>query len=128
MINKIVTRGFGSKRSVPNSSGPIVLGYGSSHVLVTVEVVAPEERPIRLRTVGQSGTKRALAAMDEAVVWAKLVQVDGVVPRREIVGWVRVFVDRDSTKARALGEHVAARVKDAWSAARVEVTREQRRP
>ena len=122
-MNKIITRGFGSRLGTPGSAGPVTQGYGSGFVLVTVEAVTSEERPIRLRTMGQSGTKRAQAAMDTVVVWAKLVKVDGVPPDRPIVGWIRVLVNRDVGQARALGEHVASRVRDTWSAARVEVTR-----
>lgn len=124
-MSRLVTRGFGPKLQVPGSAGPVVQGYGAGFVLVTVEL---EERPTRLRTVGQSGTKRAQAAKDPVIVWAKLVQVDGAPPARPIVGWVRVLVDRDTGKAHALGEHVASRVRRAWDAARVEVTRVRRRP
>ncbi len=127
-MNKIVTRGFGPKLVTAGAAGPVTQGYGSGFVLVTVELVAPEERPVRLRTMGQSGTKRAMAAMDTVVVWAKLVKVDGVPPDKPLAGWIRVLVDRDVSKARALGEHVASRVKNVWSEARVEVTRVPRRP
>ncbi len=128
-MNRLVTRGFGPKLDTPGAAGPVTQGLGTGFVLVTVEVPVPlEERPIRLRTMGQSGTKRAMAAMDTAIVWAKLVQVQGAPPGRPIVGWIRVLVDRDASKARALGEHVASRVKSAWSEARVEVTRVPRRP
>jgi len=99
--NKIITRGFGPKRSVSQSSGIVVQGYGGvPHAIV--EVI---ERPLRLR-LGQSGTKRRLAELDEVIVWAKLIEANGVQPSRPIKGWIRVRVSPNRGFASVMAESV----------------------
>lgn len=116
MQNKIVTRGFGVIRSVPNSSGPITQGYGP---LVPTFVVVPFVRP----RVGQSGLKRRLRELDEIIVWAKLITVNDVEPKRPIKGLIHVRVSKDRNFAAVMAEHVATRVRKAWETITVTVTR-----
>lgn len=99
--NKIITRGFGPKRSVPQSSGIVVQGYGG----VPSAIVQVIERPLRLR-LGQSGTKRRLAQLDEVIVWAKLIEYNGVEPHPPIKGWIRVRVSKASGFASVMAESV----------------------
>ena len=118
--NKIVTRGFGTVRSVPESSGLIVQGYGSSLPLVIISSI---ERPIRLRTVGQSGTKRRLAQMDDVIVWAKLTELNGKPSPVEVEGFVHVKVNSGAGFASVMAEHVSSRARAAWETIKVTVQR-----
>ena len=118
--NKIVTRGFGVARSVPGTSGPVTMGYGP---LAPGAVVTAIERPLRLRQGGQSGTKRRLQELDEVIVWAKMVEANGIEPMRPIKGWVRVRVNRNSGYASVMAENLAVRVRKAWETVKVSVQR-----
>jgi hypothetical protein len=117
--NKIVTRGLGVIRTVPQSSGIVVQGYGPKPPAFVVSAL---ERPLRLR-LGQPGTKRRLEELDEVIVWAKLVTVNDVEPKKPIKGWIRVKVRKDSGYAAVMAEHVASRVRAAWETIKVSVTR-----
>lgn len=116
--NKVVTRGFGSKRLAANQAGPVSQGFGGPPSFV----VAAIERPLRLR-LGQSGTKRRLEQLDEVIVWAKLVELNGKEPSKPIKGWVRAKVDPSRGYASVMAEHIASRARAAWEVIRVSVSR-----
>jgi hypothetical protein len=118
MNNKIITRGFGSKRTVPGISGPITMGYGPLPPQFVTQALQ--------RKLGQSGTKRRLAELDEVIVWAKLVELNGVEPNKQIKGWVRALVDKDRNYASVMIEHVSTRVREALETIRVTVKRIER--
>lgn len=121
LTNKIITRGMGALRTVPQSSGLVVQGYGPK--VPTFVITALEERSRRLR-LGQSGTKRRLQELDEVIVWAKLVTVnDKGAPPPKVEGWIRVRVRKDSGYASVMAEHVSTRVRKAWETMKVTVTR-----
>jgi hypothetical protein len=117
--NKIVTRGFGAVRTLPQSSGIVVQGYGP---VPPAFVVAALERPLRLRA-GQSGTKRRMRELDEVIVWAKLVTVNEVEPKKPVKGWIRAKVDSSSGYASVMAEQVSARARKAWEVIKVTATR-----
>lgn len=118
LTNKIITRGFGPKRSVVNTSGPITQGYGP---LAPAFVTEAFRRPgLRL---GQSGTKRRLQELDEVIVWAKLVEVNRRPPPVDVSGWIKVEVNKDSGYAAVVAEHVSTRVRAAWETIKVSVSR-----
>ena len=119
LSNKVVTRGFGSPRPVTNRSGPITQGYGGPPTFV-----AETFRRASLR-LGQSGTKRRLQELDEVIVWARLVTVNDVEPKRPVKGWIRARVDRGRGYASAMAEHVGSRVRSVLEAVRISVTRER---
>ncbi len=118
MLNRIITRGFGPSRGVPGVAGPITQGYGG----VPPFVVAAIRRGVKL---GQSGTKRRLRELDTVIVWARLLEVNGVVPPRKIAGQIAVNVKKDGRMAVAL-EHVSTRTKAAWESLKVVVSRVKR--
>ena len=101
LYSKLVTSGFGPKRSVAQSAGLIVQGYGKPPTAI-VEAI---ERPLRLR-LGQSGTKRRLAELEEVIVWAKLIEMNGTQPTRTIKGWIRARVQRSRGFASVMAESV----------------------
>jgi hypothetical protein len=116
--NKLITRGFGVVRSVPQASGLVVQGYGPKPPPFVITTLTPP----RL-VLGQSGTKRRLAELDEIIVWAKLVEKNGVEPKRPVKGWIRVKVDRDRGYASVMAEHVGTRTRKAWEVIKISVQR-----
>jgi hypothetical protein len=119
MQNKIVTRGFGPIRNIPQTSALVVQGYGPLLPQFVVVALTEAQRPIRLRG-GRSSAHRRLDQLDEVIIWAKLVDVNGQEgPVPNIKGWVKVKVDRTS-RASALVEHVSTRVQSIFE--RIKVT------
>jgi len=118
ITNKIITRGFGAKRAVPNRNGPIVQGYGGPPRFV-VEAI---ERGTRLR-LGQSGGKRRLDELDEVIVWAKLLEINGKTAPPNVKGWIKVKVDKDRGYAAVMAEHISSRTRAAWEIIKVTVQR-----
>jgi hypothetical protein len=116
LTNKIVTRGFGVARSVPNSSGPVTMGYGP---LIPQAIASAFRRPKQ----GQSGFKRRMAEMDEVIVWAKCVTVNDTEPKKPIQGWIKVMIDKDRDYASVIAEHVSTRIRDAWDTVKITVKR-----
>lgn len=120
ITNKLVTRGFGAKRSIPNSAGPVMAGFGGPPHFVVAAL--EENRPARLR-LGQSGAKRRLDQLDEVIIWAKLIEVNNQVPKRPIQGAIRVQVDKKQGTARVMAEHISSRAREAWEFIKVSVRR-----
>jgi hypothetical protein len=116
IVNRIVTRGFGMSRGLPGRAGPVTQGYGGPPGFV----VAAIRRGFR---VGQSGTKRRLREMQEAIVWAKLVELNGSTPRQKIEGFVRVKIDKNRGFASVMAEHVVTRVRKAIQDVKITVKR-----
>lgn len=98
--------------------GPVTQGFGGDIHLVIAAI--EEERAIRLRTIGRSG-KRRLDDIDEIIVCAKLIEVNGEVLAREIKGCITVKVQRHPI--RMMVEHTATRVRKAWEGVIVSVKR-----
>jgi hypothetical protein len=117
--NKIITRGLGGLRSVPESSGLVVQGYGP---LPPAAIIAAIERPLRLR-LGQSGTKRRLAELDEVIVWAKMIEANGVEPKKPIKGWIRVRVRKETGYASVMAEVLDTKIRSALDYIKVTVSR-----
>ena len=119
--NHIVTRGLGVKRSAPQLSGIITQGYGSqppAFVITTLQ----EQSPLHLH-LGQSGLKRRLAEMEEIFVWAKMIELNGKPPPKEIKGWIRVRVNKQRGYAMVIAEHVGSRVRSILESIKVTATR-----
>ena len=119
VVNKLITIGLGPSNGTPGRAGIVTLGYGGPPTFVVTEI---EEavRPLRLR-LGQSGTKRRLEQLDEVIVWAKLIDVNGRAPKTEIKGSIRVPVTKG--RASVFVEGVSVRVRAAWETIRVTVSR-----
>lgn len=122
IVNRIVTRGLGVSKTLAQDAGLIVKGYGGVHNVVEVEVV---ERPIRLR-FGGSGSKRQEPPVNDVIVYARLIEVNGRVPRAAIRGWVNVRDDRGSRYASAIVEHIISRVRATSESIKVTVRRLRR--
>lgn len=116
-MNKILTRGLGSTRDIPNSCGPVVNGYGNSAPAFVIDAF---RRPsLRL---GGSGTKRRqLHELDEVIIWAKLVQINDTSDVPVIKGTVKVSKKRGI--ATVLAEHVSSRVRASWETIKVNASR-----
>lgn len=120
MINKIVTRGLGVARSLAQSSGIVVQGYGPT---VPSAIVVTVTEATRRRHPGQSGTKRRLEQLDEFIVWARLVEVNGQVPNVDVRGMVKGRLDASSGRASVIAEHIESKTRDAWETVKVIVRR-----
>lgn len=119
ITNKIVTRGFGSPRSVVNNSGPVTLGFGPLAPAFVTDSLA-RRRQLRF---GQSGTKRRLQELDEVIVWAKLVSVNHKQLDVDIKGFVRVGANKNSGRTVVMAEHVSTRARSIWETIKVTVKR-----
>lgn len=103
-LNRIVTLGFGTSRGNAGVAGPITMGYGGLPQFV---IAALTDFP--RRRAGQSGTKRRIAGLEEVVVWARLAEINGIPPEKEIKGFVKVVVQPKS-RIRTTVEHLSSRV------------------
>jgi len=106
LANKIVTRGFGPIRTVPNNSGPITMGYGPVPPAFVVSAFQSA-----IRHGGQSGFKRRMQELDEVIVWAKLIQINNNSSPPNIKGFVRIPVPRTQAKTSVTVEHVASLIR-----------------
>lgn len=106
--NLIITRGLGCSRNGCNRL--VTQGYGGSPKFV------PEA--IRKFAYGRRPDER----MEEVIVWAKLLEINGKAAPRKIEGFIRVPVE-DKSSIRVVGEHVSKRVRQAWEDIRVIVKR-----
>jgi len=118
ITNRIITRGFGPSRGLPGRAGPITQGYGNPPQFV----VSALQRNLSLR-LGQSGTKRRLRELQHVIVWAKLIEVNDMPPKRKIEGFVKVPVNAEHGTSRVVVEHVASRVRSALSDIKVTIKR-----
>ena len=117
LSNKIVTRGFGSLRTVPNRAGPVVQGFSpTTPAAIVAALVQLRPKP------GQSGTKRRLQDLDEVIIWAKLVSVNDIKPKQNVEGRIHVQV-KDTSRVSVMAEHVGSRVRSAMETIKVFVTR-----
>ncbi len=117
---KIITRGMGpATNGVSGACSMVVQGYGTT---VPSVIAAAIERPLRLR-LGQSGTKRRLAELDEVIVWAKLIALNDVEPKKPIKGWIRVRVRKETGFASVMAEAIGQRVRSALDYVKVSVQR-----
>jgi len=99
---KIITRGMGpATNGVSGECSMVVQGYGGAPSAI-IQVI---ERPLRLR-LGQSGTKRRLAELDEVIVWAKLIEMNSKPPPKTIKGWIRVRIQKNRGFASVMAESV----------------------
>lgn len=74
-------------------------------------------------TVGQSGAKRRLDQLQEVIIWAKLIEVNGkAAPPPDVKGWVKVKVDKPRGMA-VMAEHISSRTREAWEFIKVNVRR-----
>jgi hypothetical protein len=112
-INRIVTRGMGSSRGLAGRAGLVTQGYGGPLHEVLRRIVR----------IGQSGAKRALRELDEVIVWAKMIRLNDEPPPAKVEGFVRVRVNRASSYAVSLIEHVSTRVRKAWEDIRISIKR-----
>lgn len=118
ITNKLVTLGLGTSRGIEGRGGLVVAGYGGPPSFV---VSALEERT-RIR-VGQSGSKRRLDQLDEVIVWAKLLEVNGKAATGNVKGALKVRVDKKRGHASVVAEHISSRARGAWEFIKVSVRR-----
>ena len=116
--NKIITRGMGATRGgVPGRQGLVVQGYTG-----TVPGFIPTTL-LRQINLGQSGYKRRLAELDEIIIWAKLIEMNGSPPPKTVKGWIRVRVRKQTAYASVMAEAVGKRVRSALDYIKVTVQR-----
>ena len=90
--------GFGTP-----AGGIITRGFGE---LVLVPIIA-EERPLRLRMVGQSGTKRREKELLNIVIQARMLELNGMSHSgRPISGYLNVNIDPDDDGHRIIIERL----------------------
>lgn len=100
--NRIITKGFGPTRGVIGRSGPITLGYGG--IPKFVEEALTQEVVRRLH----GGRPKPIEQIDEVIVWAKLVSVNGERTNQNISG--SVTVKKNTKSVRTIVEHVSSAV------------------
>jgi hypothetical protein len=102
-INRIITRGLGASRGKPGRAGLITQGYGGPIFTAILE----SARVTVLH--GRSATKRVI---EEIVITAKLVRVNGIRPKENVQGSVRVLLEAFKKSAKIIISEVKATVKD----------------
>lgn len=115
-LNRIITRGMGPSTGTAGRAGMVTQGYGGTIPQFVIDGI--QFRQINL---GQSGTKRRIDQLDEVIIWAKLVEVNGQPSPAPIKGWVKVKVDK--SRGTAMVEHIAHRSRAAWEFIKVTARR-----
>lgn len=101
--NKIITRGLG----LSPRNRLITQGYGGPPSFVAQTITAITTR--RHIAGGGTGKRRVLAELEEVIVWAKLIEVNNMPPKKKIEGKIRVQVKKgEGTKV--LAERISQRV------------------
>lgn len=116
IVNRLVTRGFGPDRGLPGRAGPVTQGFGGPPSFVLVAI----RRGIR---VGGGATRRRLQDLQPVIVWAKLIEINGLSPQRAIEGSVRVMLPRQEGFTSVMVEHLKTRARKAWDDVRITVRR-----
>lgn len=113
-VNRIITRGMGTSRGKPGRAGLVTQGYGGPPRAVI-------ENFRRRIIVGGGSKRRAWEGLDEVIVWAKLISVNGRPAPKKVEGFIRVGTSNGF--ARAMVEHVSTRIRAAWEDIRIVVKR-----
>ena len=101
----------------------VVQGYGPTVPSAIIAAVTEATR----RHPGQSGTKRRLDQLEEFIVWARLVEVNGRSPNVVIQGAVKGRLEESSRRHVIEAEHIESRSRSAWETVKVIVRRIDRR-
>lgn len=112
-LNRIITRGMGPSTGAAGRAGMVTQGYGGVPPAFVTEA-------FQSVVVGQSGTKRKLQQLDEVIIWAKMIEINGKAAP-EIKGWIKVKVDKN--RAAVMAEHLASRTRAAWEFIKVSARR-----
>lgn len=110
VINRVITRGLGARRGTGRASLVAVGGGGLRQFYEYVR-----------RTAG-SGVKYVKENVENIVVWARLISVNGIRPKEPIQGKVTVSVDLNRRIA-VLAEKVSHRVRSAWEDFKITIKR-----
>ncbi len=103
MLNRIVTNGFGRSRGAGGVAGPATLGFGGVARQSQIDTGVP-------RRARGNGTKEQHTSKQDAIVWARLLLVNGIAPVKQVKGFVRVpFVEKGPV--RAIVEHLDTKKK-----------------
>lgn len=101
-MSSLITMGLG----LGSASGGLIL-RGLDQDDVPVNPVVADERPIRLRLVGQSSTKRKQRYVEETLtITATMIELNGVPPRLPIRGFMNVQPAFEEANLRIIVEHV----------------------
>ena len=65
--------------------------------------------------------RRPDARIDEVIIWAKLLEVNGKVPSRKIEGYTRTGIETSPVKA--IVEHISSRSRETWEDIKVTIKR-----
>lgn len=105
----LVTRGFGRNQSI------VVQGFSF--------MTAVGEMLTRFIELGQSGTKRALREIQEVIVWAKLIRINGKAPESPVQGFVKIkLTDASQVAVRAVRK-VSVKVRSIFDDLKITVNR-----
>lgn len=115
ITNRIVTRGMGPSRGVPGRAGMVTQGYGGFFRGLI-------KAATRVMKAGQSGTKRALQALEEVIVGAKLIRVNGEKPDVQLQGHITVKVDM-TRKISVMAEGLARKAGSAVDGIKIAIKR-----
>jgi hypothetical protein len=119
LSNRIITKGFGPSRGQAGRSGPITQGYGSPPIFV-VEALR-RNLELRVRPGGSSGRKQQISDIQEVIVWAKLIEINGRQPIKNIEN--QIVVKLDQSKRSVAIEHISSRIRKFWEDFKVTVKR-----
>lgn len=86
-MNRILTKGFGPSSGLAGRAGPTTMGYGG----IELPPLPVPQQPDRQRTHNGTSTQRKELKLDDIVkVWAKLIEINSMPPKRIISGSVSV--------------------------------------
>lgn len=118
-MNRIITRGLGTSRGVPGRAGLVTQGYGGSVPPIIPELI--ESAILRIDRSGRSGERHRVPELDVIMVWAKLIEVNSMPPKRTVKGGERRVVD--DRRFRVFAKHVRSRVTTMFERLKITITR-----
>lgn len=110
VINRVITRGLGARRGTGRASLVVVGGGGFRQVYEYIR-----------KTAG-SGVKYVKENVENIVVWARLISVNGIRPKDPVQGKITVSIDLNRRIA-VLAERVSHRVRSAWEDFKITIKR-----
>lgn len=117
--NRIITRGFGPSRGKAGRVGPVTQGYGGPSSYI-VEIIR-RNLDVR-RRFGGSSNKERFEKLYPIVVWAKLISVNEIPPKRPVEGFTTVATATEKSVMTEAG-FISTRVKKAWQTIRIAIKR-----
>lgn len=108
MPNKIITIGMGPSAGNPGRSALITYGYGPPPFITEL---------IRRAVVNggsSKSSKQRYRELEPVVVWAKLIEINGLVPQVKVQDYSKSYLDQSNTNPVKDVSFVSSGIKDVW--------------